>query len=367
MSARFSVRTVAAVLTTFLAGCTAQQAATETQTAASGDWLNRLSPGIPRTADGKPDLTGPIARTADGKPDLSGIWRPRGGGYMVSATSDLKPEEFHPQAAQLMQQRVGNEKDAPTVRCLPLGPLFMYTEGIYTFKLVQTPTLILTLHEHQNFRQIFMDGRSLPENPNPTWMGWSVGRWDRDTLVVDSTGYKEQVWLDFMGSPISESMRITERFHRRDFGHMDLEITFNDPKNYTRPWTIQTELEIFPDTELLEWICNENEKDRTHITGPSEMRPVQVSRDILSSYVGVYETPNPEDPKTKLFVTVALPGDNLTITLGTRGQVPALPLSETTFFGGLGGTVEFVKDPAGAVNQLVMRIAEGDLTFVRQK
>jgi hypothetical protein len=333
-------------------------------------WLNHPTPGIPRTKDGKPNLTAPAPRTPDKKPDLSGLWRPRGGTYMLDATAGLKPEEIQPWAAALLKQRGDDERESPIVRCLPYGPVYSYLEGLHVIKLVQTPSLIVTLNEPPGHRQIFLDGRELPKDPNPSWMGYSVGRWEGDTLVVETTGYNEGVWLDLSGHPLSEGMRITERFHRRDFGHMDVAITFNDPKAYKRPWTIHVEWEIAPDTEMLEYVCAENEKDRSHMVGkPSDelSKAVKVPQEVLARYVGVYEMPNPEDPSVTVPVHVTLPGDTLMISYGGRGQMPSAPLSETVFFGGLGGTVEFFQNERGEVAHLIMRAVEGDFKAVRRK
>ncbi len=117
----------------------------------------------------------------------------------------------------------------------------------------------------RNFREIFTDGRPLPADPNPTWMGYSVGHWDGDTLVVESSGFNDRTWIDTGGHPHSEALRVTERFLRRDFGHITLQTTIDDPKAYTKPWTVSYDLRLLPDTELLEYVCTENNKDMQHI------------------------------------------------------------------------------------------------------
>lgn len=242
---------------------------------ASAQWPDHPSARIPRTADGRPDLAAPVRRTADGKPDLSGIWQserdPKGvlGGiegivaprYMIDIMKDVDPDKvpFHPWAAALHNERVANSfKDNPMLQCLPAGVprLDAYT---HPYKIVQTPDLIVLLYESMTlFRQIFMDGRELPKDPLPTWMGYSVGKWDGDTLVVQSAGFNDKTWLDGSGHPHSEAMRLVERFRRRSVGQMDIEVTIDDPKAYTRPLTYTQRQLLLPDTDLIEYICNEN-------------------------------------------------------------------------------------------------------------
>ena len=152
-----------------------------------------------------------------------------------------------------------------SVDCLPFGPMATFqTEG-GPARIVQTPALIAILFADLSHRRIFMDGRALPVHPNPTFMGYSVGRWEGDTLVVESTGFNERTWLDVQGHPHTEDLHITERMQRRDFGHIDVDITFSDPKAYSRPWIVKTSLVYWPDTEMLEYVCSENERDRGHL------------------------------------------------------------------------------------------------------
>jgi len=240
--------------------------------AASGQWLNLQTPGIPRSPDGKPDLSAPTPKTADGKPDLSGIWRSdplEGVNYIQNVARDLQPGEIKPWAAALSQQRVDNlQKDEPWTRCRPAGLPLLDTAGV-TYRIVQTSGLVVILYEETSTvpRQIFTDGRALPENPNPTWMGYSVGRWEGDTLVVDTNGFNDKTWLDANGHPHSESLRLTERFHRVDFGHLDLQITINDPETFTKPFTIVKHPQLRADYEMLEYFCIENERDARHMVG----------------------------------------------------------------------------------------------------
>src|SRR4029434_9594379 len=245
---------------------------------AAGQWVNQPTRGIPRTADGKPNLTASAPRTGDGKPDLSGVWQPvadatdKAGGvegivaprYLIDITRDLKPDDvpFQPWAAALYKQRNDTfRRDNPLIRCLPPGVprLNAYT---HPYKIVQTPELIVFLYEAATmFRQIFLDGRELPKDPQPSWMGYSVGRWDGDTLVIETVGFNDKTWLDGSGHPHSEDMRLTERITRRDFGHLDVAIVIDDPKTYTRPLSYVQPQVLLPDTDLIEFVCAENAKE----------------------------------------------------------------------------------------------------------
>src|SRR5207248_2651515 len=239
-----------------------------TSVSLKAQWPAHPTDGVPRTSEGKPDLTAPAPRAADGKPDLSGVWRVRQGSYLVYVTSDLKPEEIRPWAAQLYQQRADNfRRDTDGPNCLPPGPKAGISGLAFPMKIVQTPKLVAVLYEYQTiFRQIFTDGRALPEDPNPTWMGYSVGHWEGDTLVVTTAGFNDRTSLDLGGHPHTEALRVTERFRRRDSGHIDLQMTLDDPKAYTRSWTIPIELELVPDGDLIEYVC-ENERDSAHLVG----------------------------------------------------------------------------------------------------
>ena len=232
-------------------------------------WPNRPTPGVPRTPAGKPDLLAPAPRSADGKPDLSGVWLVRNGGALFYITSDLKPEEIRPWAAALYKQREDNfRKDTDGIACHPPGPKAGIAVGNFPMKIVQTPNLVVILYEYQTlFRQIFTDARELPQDPNPTWMGYSVGRWDGDTLVIDTLGFNNSSWLDARGHGHSEEMRVQERFHRRDFGHLEVTVTVTDPKVFTKPFTINFVEGLLPDTDVFEHVCSENEKDAGHQPG----------------------------------------------------------------------------------------------------
>ncbi len=234
----------------------------------SAQWPERPTPGVPRLPDGKINLSAPPPKTADGKPDFSGVWE-TSPGYTVNIAKDLKPGEvsFQPWAEALYKHRVETQgKDDPQARCVLSG---VPREDVvpYPFKILNTDGMIVILYEAlHSYRQIFMDGRPLPKNPNPTWMGYSVGHWDGDTLVVESSGFVGNNWLDNSGHPGTEALHLTERFRRPDYGHIDLRITIDDPKAYTKPWDVNLRL-IRSDTELIEYVCDENEKDVSHLVG----------------------------------------------------------------------------------------------------
>lgn len=232
-----------------------------------GQWLNFPSPGIPRTPDGQPDLFAPAPKTQDGKPDLSGIWRGAGVPYFVSSTltdhGRLVVDRFR--ALQT------NDKNANRTRCLPHFLSYLIPGALY--KIIQAPELVVLLDEAQGLplpRQIFTDGRPLPVSPNPSWMGYSIGRWDKDTFVVETTGFNDRgaIYGPGGGFPLSETTRITERFERMDFGHMRLQVLFEDPMMFTKPWGFTVAQELVPDTELLEWVCENNDEIMRHMMDP---------------------------------------------------------------------------------------------------
>ena len=324
-------------------------------------WPNHPTPGMPRTRDGKPDLTAPAPRSADGKPDLSGVWRVKQGSYLVYVTSDLKPEEIRPWAAALYQQRADNfRNDTDGINCLPPGPKAGISGLAFPMKIVQTPSLVVVLYEYQTiYRQIFTDGRALPEDPNPTWMGYSVGRWDGNTLVVTTAGYNDRTSLDLGGHPHTEALRVTERFHRRDRGHIDLQVTLDDPKAYTRSWTLPIELDLIPEGELIEYVC-ENERDARHMVGKSG-EEYRVPAEVLAKYVGTYDTTQfPEG------IVISLEGSRIMINPGGAGKIPLVAHAENSFT--MEGTgVEFAKDANGVVIAMIQHWSEGDRYMRRRK
>jgi hypothetical protein len=263
-------------------------------------WPNYPSSGVPHTAEGKPDLSGPVPKAADGHPDLSGIWeyyreRPAGQQQNRAAAPPASPPAapgtgfgpvvpgsnsffnigatlkdglpFTPWALEVRKSRMaGNNQDNPDAHCLPIGLMQLHLHP-QPRKIIQTPGLTAILYEAQGgVRQVFTDGRPLPKDVQPWWYGYSVGKWDGDTLVVETTGFRDDVWLDVEGSPLTSTGKMTERFRRTDFGHLNIDITVEDPKAYTKPWTVNVKQRILLDSDLIEFVCNENEKDAQHYT-----------------------------------------------------------------------------------------------------
>jgi len=268
-------------------------------------WPSYPTPGVPRTADGKPNLSAPAPKTPDGKPDLTGLWenaQPIGSAppaaapkaktpassddffagiktnddfvaivkqspfwYLGSSFKDGLP--FQPWAAELHRQRVAdNNKDNPDAHCLPMG-MMQFHNHHEPRKMIQTPQVIVILYEaNAGMRQIFTDGRPLPKDADPWWYGYSTGHWEGDTLVVQTAGFRDLGWLDVEGSPLTETAHIIERYRRPDFGHLEIEVTIDDSKAYTKPWTVAVHQRIMVDTELIEFVCQENEVDATHLT-----------------------------------------------------------------------------------------------------
>jgi hypothetical protein len=247
-------------------------------------WLNYPTQGVPKQADGTPNLTAPTPRTADGKPDLSGLWAnfcPSGGKTVLCMPEFAVPQVFgdigrgvkgglpyQPWAADIVKTRKAqNGKDDPTTHCLPGGIAKLHTSALLR-KIVQVPGLVIFLTERNaSYRQVFTDGRPLPEDPNPSWNGYSTGHWEGDTLVVETTGFEDGQWLDRAGSPLTSAARTTERFRRVNYGTLEISLTVDDAKAYTKPWTIQLTQGLALNTELLDYICLENEKDSTHLVG----------------------------------------------------------------------------------------------------
>ncbi len=339
-------------------------------TLATAQWLHLPTPGIPRKPDGKPDLAAAAPQTADGQPDLSGLWLLNAGpGNLANVTSSLKTADVRPWAEQLYKERLSNlGRDDPwTVGCLPAGPRSILKGGDGPARIVQTPSAIVILYDDLTYRQIFLDGRVLEKDPNPSWMGYSVGHWDGDTLIVESNGFKDRSWLDMGGHPHTEGLHTTERYRRISFGHMDVQVTFDDPQAYAKPWSISFVANLAPDTAMLEYVCAEDEKDRVHLIGrtPAEKR-VYVSPQKLARYVGVYDTVSTSGTgMTARTFTVSLAGDQLMIEIGGSGKIPMIPLSETTFSPRLLGTYEFVPDARGAFTRMIAHSTEGDVVALR--
>ena len=243
---------------------------------AAAQWLNYPAPGIPRLQDGKPNLSAPAPKGPDGKPDLYGLWEfdreldttRRFDPVLETAAPGItiKPEDIVLTSEGKALQRQRRENYFPGAQCLP-DPL-PRRYGALPFKILTLSGLVVILYEDKTtYRQIFMDGRELPKDPNPTWSGYSIGKWDGDTLEVDTAGFNSDEWILPGRRPHSDALHIIERFRRRDFGHLEIQFTINDPKVYAKPWSFKEDHHLIPDTELLEYVCNENEKDLKHMVG----------------------------------------------------------------------------------------------------
>jgi len=255
----------------------------------AGQWLHLPTADSPRTADGRPNLAAAPPRLADGRPDFSGIWQsarkipctPEFGRFVecgleiggsplaLNIGADMPGGlPYQPWAAALVKQRTeDNSKDDPHARCLPDNPPRPYGLPHMT-KAVHTPRLLVLLNEvNAMYRQIFIDGRPLPVDPNPSWNGYSSAAWDGDTLVVRTIGFRDGLWLDMAGSPMTDAARMTERIRRPNFGTLEVQITVDDPKAYTRRWTVEMPQKITLDTELIDEMCLENEKSSQRMRG----------------------------------------------------------------------------------------------------
>lgn len=324
-------------------------------TADAGQWPSYPSPGLPRTPDGKPILSAPAPRAADGKPDLSGLWHVEGSGlvngYTWNVAQDLDPTDVQPWARSLYRERILNlAKDSPMAHCLPRGLAASNAFGAVFTRIVQTSSLIVITYGGDGapdvHRHIFTDGRTLPEDPNPTWVGYSVGRWEGETLVVTTAGFNDRGWLDFHGHPQTESLRVTERLRRRDVGHMDYEMTLTDPTVFAKPVSMRMDKVLVPDTELTETVC-ENEKDAGHLVGGNGFR---MTSEDLSRYSGTFEF------EAGRQVTLTNVDGILFFQEGATGMRRALvPQSETIFvFRDNGDGVEFMKDSQGTVIRFIV-------------
>lgn len=256
-------------------------------------WVRYRTPGIARTADGKPNLTAPAPRASDGRPDLSGLWqvqpspwaelKPLVGNmndvfapgddlmefskYAINILADFKrgEEPIRPEVAAARARQRKSGKPPESNPCLP-GSITFTNLVPATIKWVQTPGLIVILQEAGfDFRQVYLDGRKPPSDALPLWLGYSVGQWEGDTLRVETTGFNEKTVLDAMGHPHSDALHLIERYHRRDLGHLDVELTVDDPKTYTKPFTIKYTDLLVPDSDILEYVCEENERDARHM------------------------------------------------------------------------------------------------------
>ena len=252
----------------------------------AAQWVHYPTAGVPRTPDGKPNLAAPAPRAEAGKPDITGMWMtpqiirpcgdlgcnevnvpgPENNNFGISLAGGLPYTKW---AADLVKSRAPTANgDDPHVNCLP--PSFPRAWSLpHIAKIIDSPGLIVILYEfNAAYRQIFTDGRPLPVDPQPAWNGYSVGRWEGDTLVVQTIGFRDDIWLDTKGSPLTEASKMTERIRRSNFGTLDIDITVEDSKAYTKPWTVHLKQAIVLDTEMMDEICLENEKSRRHLPRP---------------------------------------------------------------------------------------------------
>jgi hypothetical protein len=332
----------------------------------NAQWLNHPTPGTPRLPGGKPNLSAPTPRGADGKPDLSGVWDRVSAKYGANIAADLKPDEIQPWAQALVKQRVEDlGRDHMAILCLPLGP--GYSTAQRYVKIIQTPSEIVMLDEDLTYRQIYLDGRTLEKDPQPTWMGYSVGHWEGDTLVVESNGFNDRTWLDTMGHPHTDALHTVERYRRPDFGHLEMQMTLQDPAVYAKPWTVKIDSLLAPDTELIEAVCKDNAKSLEHWVGKAsdeQKTEVKVPPAVLAQYAGIYV----EQPKfwrtTARTIEITVSENTLYGDLDGRGKVRLSAQSETNFTGIQGG-IDFVKN--GQNTDLYVKHVSGNYRFARSK
>ena len=329
---------------------------------AGAQWLDRPTPGIPRKPDGKPNLTAPAPRGPDGKPDLTGVWNG------PTPEPRLDPANAQPWVNDLVGQRQREyHKMRPSYQCLPSGPEADKFAGWK--RVLQTPTAIAILNDDLTYRMIFMDGRELEANPAPSFMGHSVGRWDGDTLIVDSVGFNDKTWLSRYGQPHTEALRVRERYRRPDFGHLQVEVTFTDPTAYAKPWGFTADMALAADTDMLESVCERTSDHWAGSLSDTANAGVTVAPDVLARYVGVYNGLYGGDKRT---IDVSLSGGQLIAKIIGRAGVdggemrPLIPQSQT-LFEGLGIAYQFIVDDKGVATDLVEIHISGPQRFPRQR
>jgi hypothetical protein len=328
---------------------------------AGAQWLDRRTAGIPRTPDGKPNLTAPAPRGPDGKPDLTGVWNgPAGAPHPDAANAQ-------PWINDLARQRQQEYFRArPYYQCLPSGPEAERFGGWK--RILQTPAAIAILNDDLTYRVIFTDGRELEPNAAPSWMGYSVGHWDGDTLIVDSVGYNDKTWVGRNGLSHTDALRVREQYRRRDFGHLEVEVTYTDPGAYAKPWGFTTKMELAADTEMLESVCERSSEHWQGTLSDAASKGVSVPPDVLARYVGIYSGIYQGNKRT---VQVELSNGQLIakITGGDDVDVgnarPLVPVSQTLFEGvGLG--YEFVVGDKGSASAVVETHISGPYRYPRQ-
>jgi hypothetical protein len=343
--------------------CLAALALIAGTTPAAAQWLDRPWSGIPRTSDGKPNLTAPAPRGPDGKPDLTGIWNG------PSPYAGYDPSNERPWVTTVVRQRQQEYfRGRPSFLCRPSGPESDEYAGWR--RILQTPAAMAILFDDLTYRVIHMDGRGLEADPAPSWMGYSVGRWEGDTLVVESNGYNDKTWLSPEGRPHTERLRVTERYQRTDFGHLQVEVTYTDPDAYLKPWGFTARLTLIPDTEMLETVCERSSDQWPTGASGASSTAFTVPPDVLARYVGVYAGHyGPTRPRT---VEVTLEGGQLIAkVMGSAdddgGPIrPLVPRSQKVFEG-LGLGYEFIVDDKGVATELVEIHISGPYRYARQR
>ena len=337
---------------------------------AGAQWLDRKTPGIPRTPDGKPNLTAPAPRGPDGKPDLSGVWDAE------NVVSRPDPANLQPWIIDLARQHQQEYyKGRPFYQCRPSGPEAERFGGWR--RILRTPTAIAILNDDLTYRVIHTDGRELEADLAPSWMGYSVGRWDGDTLVVDSAGFNDKTWVSRYGVSHTEALRMTERYRRSDFGHLRVEVTFTDPGAYAKPFGFTVDMALAADTEMLEAVCEKSSEHWAGSLSDAANQAVSVPPDVLARYVGVYSGIYGGNKRT---YEVSLSGGQLIAKivgaaveggLGAAGldegaSRPLVPQSQTVFEG-LGLGYQFIVDDKGVATDLVVIHISGPYKYSRQR
>jgi hypothetical protein len=338
---------------------------------ADAQWLDRPTPGIPRTPDGKPNLTAPAPRGPDGKPDFSGVWQ----GENVVARPD--PTNLQPWVLDLARQHQQEYyKSRPMYQCRPSGPEAERFGGWK--RILQTPAAVAILNDDLTYRVIHTDGRALEADPAPNWSGYSVGRWDGDTLVVESAGFNDKTWVSRYGVSHTEKLRMTERYRRRDFGHMQVEVTFTDPGAFAKPWSFTADMELAADTEMLEAICEKSSDHWSGTLSDAANQGVVVPAEVLARYVGVYSGIYGGGKRT---YEVSLSGGQLIARLvggeAIEGGLGAAGIEDgasrtlvpqsQTLFEGLGLGYRFVVDDKGMATDLIVIHISGPYKYARER
>jgi hypothetical protein len=339
-------------------------------TPGAAQWLDRPWPGIPRTADGKPNLSAPAPRGPDGKPDLTGIWD---AGQIVGRP---KPEDLQPWVLDLARKHQQElHRQRPYYQCLPSGPEAERYGGESSKRILHTPTMIAILNDDLTYRVIHIDGRQLEADPAPSWMGYSVGRWEGDTLVVESNGYNEKTWTSRYGVSHSDKLRVIERYRRTNFGSLQLEVTYHDPSAYLKPWGFTATMSLTADTEMLEAVC-ERSSDHWANLSDAASTAVKIPRDALARYVGVYKGIYGRAERT---YDVSLSGDQLIAKIvgpaiegglaaaGLEEGAPRrlVPLTQTVFEGD-GLAYQFEIGDTGPATALIVIHISGPYRYARQ-